>query len=116
VSGSNFIRVVASALVLSTLSFAAGVAGDLSLAAPPNYGARVVVRIPPEIPSSAPRAVPLISTSSAKALPPAFHRVTARPEAARPVVTAVALVKRHRDVMAEGPKPDLDHAPKTEEV
>jgi hypothetical protein len=55
----SLIRVVGTALVLSTLSFAAGVAGDLSLADPPNFGERVVLRLPPEIPSDAPRAAPL---------------------------------------------------------
>jgi hypothetical protein len=56
---SNLIRVVGTALVLSTLSFAVGVAGDLSLADPPNFGERVVLRLPPEIPADAPRAAPL---------------------------------------------------------
>ncbi len=42
--------------MLSTLSFAAGVAGDLSLADPPNFGQSVVLRLPPEIPADAPRA------------------------------------------------------------
>jgi hypothetical protein len=65
---SNFIRVVASALVLSTLSFAAGVAGDLSLADGPTSGARVVLRIPPELPSDTVRARPLVSTSTAEAV------------------------------------------------
>jgi hypothetical protein len=41
---SNLIRVVAAALVLSTLSFAVGVAGDLSLADGPTSGTRVVLR------------------------------------------------------------------------
>lgn len=50
---------VGTALALSTLSFAAGVAGDLSLADPPNFGERVVLRLPPEIPADAPRAAPL---------------------------------------------------------
>lgn len=67
---SNLVRVVATALVLSTLSFAAGVAGDLS--DPPNYGERVVLRLPPAIPDDAPRAgplQPLLVTASAEALP-----------------------------------------------
>lgn len=54
--------------MLSTLSFAAGIAGDLSMADPPNYGERVVLRLPPEIPADAPRAGPLpslLSTASA---------------------------------------------------
>ena len=67
---SNLVRVVATALVLSTLSFAAGVAGDLS--DPPNYGERVVLRLPPAIPDDAPRAgplQPLLVTASAEARP-----------------------------------------------
>jgi hypothetical protein len=56
------------ALGLSTLSFAAGVAGDLSIIDPPRTGQRVVLRIPPEIPADAIRAgplPPLMSTASA---------------------------------------------------
>jgi hypothetical protein len=69
-NASNLVRVVATALVLSTLSFAVGVAGDLS--DPPNYGERVVLRLPPAIPADAPRAgplQPLLVTASAEALP-----------------------------------------------
>lgn len=68
---SNVLRVVASALVLSTLSFAAGVAGDLSLVPPPSHGTRIVMRIPPPIPADAIRARPisLLSTASAEASP-----------------------------------------------
>lgn len=40
------VRVVCAAVVLSALSFAAGIAGDLSEARPAS-GVRVVVRIPP---------------------------------------------------------------------
>jgi hypothetical protein len=66
---SNLIRVAATALVLSTLSFAAGVAGDLSLADGPTSGTRVVLRIPPELPGDTVRAAPLalVSTSAAEA-------------------------------------------------
>jgi hypothetical protein len=64
---SNLFRVVASAFVLSTLSFAAGVAGDLSLANGPTHGTRVVLRIPPELPADTVRAAPLIRTASAEA-------------------------------------------------
>jgi hypothetical protein len=63
------LRVIAAALVLSTLSFAAGIAGDLSMAEPPNYGERVVLRIPPAIPEDAERAGPMLSTASAEASP-----------------------------------------------
>lgn len=67
VAGQNIIRIAAVALGLSTLSFAAGVAGDLSIMDPPRSGQRVVLRIPPEIPADAPRARPLLSTASAEA-------------------------------------------------
>lgn len=56
-----------TALVLSTLSFAAGVAGDLSEG--PRSGTRVVLRIPPQLPPDTVRAAPisLLSTPSAHA-------------------------------------------------
>ncbi len=65
----NILRVAVVALGLSTLSFAAGVAGDLSIIEPPRSGQRVVLRIPPEIPVDAPRARPILSTASAEATP-----------------------------------------------
>ena len=64
----NVFRVVAVAVGLSTLSFAAGVAGDLSVSQTPNYGERVVLRLPPAIPGDAPRAAPLLSTATAEAI------------------------------------------------
>ena len=64
----NFIRVAVVALGLSTLSFAAGVAGDLSIIDPPRSGQSVVLRIPPEISADSPRARPLLSTASAEAI------------------------------------------------
>lgn len=66
-AGRNIFRVAVVALGLSTLSFAAGVAGDLSIIDPPRSGQRVVLRIPPEIPADAPRAAPLLSTAAAHA-------------------------------------------------
>ncbi|MEZ5960387.1 MAG: hypothetical protein R3C30_08160 [Hyphomonadaceae bacterium] len=71
-AGQNIIRIAAVALGLSTLSFAAGVAGDLSIIDPPRSGQRVVVRIPPEIPADAPRAAPMLSTAAAEAAPVRF--------------------------------------------
>lgn len=65
----NILRVAAVAIGLTTLSFAAGVAGDLSIIEPPRSGQRVVLRIPPEIPDDAPRARPILSTASAEATP-----------------------------------------------
>lgn len=68
-AGRNILRVAVVALGLSTLSFAAGVAGDLSIIDPPRTGQRVVLRLPPEIPADAPRAGPLLSTAAAEASP-----------------------------------------------
>ncbi len=66
----SFLRIAVVAVGLSTLSFAAGVAGDLSILEQPTSGQRVVLRIPPEIPADAPRAGPLLSTASAAAATP----------------------------------------------
>jgi len=80
-AGQNFLRIAVVALGLSTLSFAAGVAGDLTIIDPPRSGQRVVLRIPPEIPVDAVRAVPLpplLSTASAEAsiVAPRFETVS----------------------------------------
>lgn len=106
----NLIRVVAAAFVLSTLSFAAGVAGDLSLADERPSGERVVVRLPPEIPTDAVRAGPLpalLSTAAAEARAPAPRRERQRVQPApKPRAERVSLE----------PKLDLDRAPKPEAV
>jgi hypothetical protein len=78
--GQNILRVAVVALGLSTLSFAAGVAGDLSIIEPPTSGQRVVLRIPPEIPDDAPRAHPILSTASAEATPMRYVRRQRRDE------------------------------------
>lgn len=70
------------ALGLSTLSFAAGVAGDLSIIDPPRSGQSVVLRIPPEIPADAPRAGPILSTATAGAIPVRWARQLRREEVA----------------------------------
>lgn len=104
----NLIRVVAAAFALSTLSFAAGVAGDLSLATERTSGERVVLRLPPEIPADAVRAAPLpplVSTPAAEARPMAPRREPAR----------IAPKPRSERASLE-PKPDLDRAPKSEPV
>jgi hypothetical protein len=109
---SNLIRVAAAALVLSTISFAAGVAGDLSLADRRTHGARVVLRIPPELPEDTPRAAPiaLISTSAAAAeeVRPARRHAVARhiEPAEKPP---------HEQALAASPKEDPDLAPKEDE-
>ncbi|ANP45390.1 hypothetical protein [Candidatus Viadribacter manganicus] len=87
-AGQNFIRVAFVAIGLSTLSFAAGVAGDLSIIDPPRTGQRVVLRIPPEIPAAAPRAAPILSTTSAEARPVRFV-LESRPDRASLFIEAV---------------------------
>jgi hypothetical protein len=65
------------ALGLSTLSFAAGVAGDLSIIDPPRSGQSVVLRIPPELPADTIHASPLpplISTAAATEMSPRPRR------------------------------------------
>lgn len=62
------VRVLALAIAISALSFAAGMAGDLS-APPPVSGARIVVAIPPTPRAAyAPQAAPLLATRTARAL------------------------------------------------
>ncbi len=118
---SNFIRVVATALVLSTLSFAAGVAGDLTPADGPTSGVPGVLRLPPEIPAYAPRAAPLpplLSTASAEALP--VRRVRAvRAEAIAPSESLEGAPPVEKPAPVQSlpsakPKDDPDHAPKDE--
>jgi hypothetical protein len=105
---SNLIRVVGTAFALSTLSFAAGVAGDLSMNEPPNHGVRVVVRIPPELPADTPRAAPiaLLSTPSAEARE---ERPTVR---RRFAYVEPAEKPPHEQSLAALPKEDPDLAPK----
>jgi hypothetical protein len=90
---SNLVRVVAATFVLSTLSFAAGVAGDLSLTETPNHGTRVVLRIPPELPADTPRAAPLaplLSTASAEA---------STPRRDRRAIRLAAVLRAHEDAI-----------------
>lgn len=105
---ANIFRVVSTALVLSTLSFAAGVAGDLSMNEPPNHGVRVVVRIPPELPEDTPRAGPiaLISTPAAEA------RVERPPVRRRTAYIEPAQKPPREQLLAAAPKEDPDLAPK----
>jgi hypothetical protein len=114
--GHNVIRVAAAALMLSTLSFAAGVAGDLS--GPPRSGERVVVRIPPELPPDTVRAAPLPPlTRTATAAAAEVRRPPRQLRAAPTVIEAppdivVALVKPRTNWVLSEAKPDLDRAPK----
>lgn len=88
VNAQSFLRVAVVAAVLTGLSFAAGVAGDLSSAEPPRAGQRVVVRIPPEIPDNAVRAAPLpplLTATSAEA------RAMPGPRFAAPLIEAAPM-------------------------
>lgn len=100
---------VAAAFALSTLSFAAGVAGDLSLS-DRTSGTRVVLRIPPELPPDAIRAAPLpplVTSPAAEASPaPPQQRSQTIRIAPKPV----------REFADAGPKIDPDRAPKPEEL
>ena len=81
VNAEVLMRVLFAALALSVLSFAAGIAGDLSIAAPTPPS--VILHLPPPIPANAVRAHPLppLTTTAARAEPAvayvsrAFHRM-----------------------------------------
>ena len=104
---ANLIRIVGTAFALSTLSFAAGVAGDLSMAEP-NHGVRVVVRIPPELPEDAPHAAPIALLST-----PAAEAREERPAVRRPIAYVAPAQKPPREQsLAAAPKEDPDLAPK----
>jgi hypothetical protein len=106
--------VVAAAFALSTLSFAAGVAGDLSLAIAPTSGERVVLRLPPELPPDTVRAAPLpplVSTPAAEARP-----IPVRSQSRTARVEPSAAAKPRRDQVHAEPKVDLDRAPKPDEA
>ena len=114
--GHNVIRVAAAALMLSTLSFAAGVAGDLSVQ--PRSGERVIVRIPPELPPETVRAAPLppltATASAAEVLRPPRQLRAAPTVIEAPVDVVIALAKPSTDWVLSEAKPDLDRAPKPE--
>lgn len=96
-------RVVVISLLICALSFAAGVAGDLSLAAQPVLSASAATRV--AIPADAVRAAPLPPLAR-----PAVVRTRRAPSPARTIEVA-AIVAEPLD------KPNLapiDPAPKTE--
>lgn len=108
-------RVLFAALALSILSFAAGIAGDLSIAAPPAPS--VIVRLPPPVavPADAIRAHPLPPLATAAAAAPALAHV-------RPVHSLhrlrleqmVARAKPPTLQVVEAAKVDPDRAPKAD--
>lgn len=113
--GKSLLRIGAVALAVCTLSFAAGIAGDLS--EPPRSGVRVVVRIPPELPTDTVRAGPIARVMT----PTAAAAVISRPpRQLRPVESPlldakdviVPLVKPRAARVQTADKPDSDRAPK----
>lgn len=109
----NVIRVAAAAVVLTALSFAAGVAGDL--AAPPSSGERVLVRIPPEQPEEIPQATTLLTrTASAAEVQRPPRQLRAEPETGPVPQAIVAAAKPSSEWTVSEAKPDLDRAPKPE--
>jgi hypothetical protein len=113
----TLIRVAAVALALSSLSFAAGVAGDLSRHPSAGSGERVVLRIPPELPADTPRAAPLppLTPTAAAAevtRAPRQLRVETPVHVRRAII--VAATKPEPELVFSEVKPDLDRAPKPE--
>lgn len=104
------------ALGLCTLSFAAGIAGDL--AEPPTSGVRVVLRIPPELPEDTIRAGPIaqiVQTQVAAAATPQRAPRQLRAEAApEPAKEAIAPLVKPRSATLRhlGPKQDPGRATK----
>ena len=111
----TLIRVAAVALVLTTLSFAAGVAGDLS--APPPAGESVVVRIRPKRPAESPQAAsltPLMQTASAAEIQRPPRQLRAEPQRAPAPEAIVPIAKPAQEWTFSEAKPDLDRGPKPE--
>lgn len=111
-AGQNLFRIGAAALAVCTLSFAAGVAGDL--AEPPRSGVRVVMRIPPELPEDTVRAGPMaqVMTQTASAAVVARPPRQLRPDAPVVELRDVVQVKPRAVLIHAGAKPDPDRAPK----
>ncbi len=98
---SSVVRIVAAALGLCAVAFLAGVAGDLSSAAPPSHGESVRVRIP-----NAVYAHPLAPLAAAERphVTRVVHRVRHR-RAPVELVYAAREKPQHIRIKAE-PKPD----------
>lgn len=103
---------MAAAVALTTLSFAVGVAGDLSLADGPRSGTRVVLRIPPDLPADTPRAAPLpVALPEAEAQP---QIQLVRFEPVDPLAPPDAPLQEI--ALAQPFKDDPDRAPKHESI
>lgn len=116
---TNSLRVLAVALVLTTLSFAAGIAGDLTISAEQRSGQSVVLRIPPELPPDTPRAGPMravVQTASAEARP----RLEGAPRAESVDNSLLRLEKpssgHATQPVKQAPKVDPDRAPKDDAI
>jgi hypothetical protein len=102
-------RVLFAALALSALSFAAGIAGDLSIAAPSPPS--VILRLPP-IPANAVRAHPLPPLPVLHAVPAVAHSETTRLGRNLRLEAIVARTKPQTMQVFAEVKCDPDRAPK----
>ena len=91
-------RVVLVAFFICALAFAAGIAGDLSLAAQPSRGESVRIHIP----ADAVRAHPLPMSAAMSSTARSLHRHGAHAHYLR----VRAHAKPHRHLAAHGPKID----------
>lgn len=107
-------RVLFAALALSILSFAAGIAGDLSIAAPPAPS--VIVHLPPPIavPADAIRAHPLgpLATTAARPAPAVAHVRSLQSMRQLRLDQIVARPKLQTIQVVAAAKVDPDRAPK----
>ena len=105
-------RVLFAALALSVLSFAAGIAGDLSIASPTPPS--VIVHLPPPIPANAVRAHPLppLTTASARAIPAVAHVQAVHSARRLRLEPIVARAKPQTLQAFDDAKVDPDRAPK----
>lgn len=106
---STSIRVLAVALAFTTLSFAAGIAGDLATPRPANSGTSVVLRIPPPETARSAAIPSIVRTESAEA-----QRFQVTPLSAR--IGRLISAEKPRRAGDDAPKPtpkiDPDRAPK----
>ena len=114
VNAGGLMRILFAALALCVLSFAAGVAGDLSIAAPPAPS--VIVRLPPPIavPADAIRAHPLppLTTATVRAEPAVAHVRAVHSTRRLRIAQIVARAKPETIQAIATAKVDPDRAPK----
>jgi len=106
-------RVLFAALALSVLSFAAGIAGDLSIAAPTPPS--VILHLPPPISPNAVRAHPLppLTTATARAEPAVAHVSRVFHRTRRLHLEQIVARAKPETIQAVGiAKIDSDRAPK----